>query len=63
MYVTGLAKTGHVGTNYTPSHNRLYLSTRMEYLYFVTCIIKPCNCLICAENCMAIPTYHQSYGL
>ena len=29
-YVTGPAKIGHVGTNYTPSHNMSYLSIGIE---------------------------------
>ena len=39
LYVTGPAKTGHVGTNYTPSHNRSYLSIGIKYFHSVTCII------------------------
>ena len=41
--VTRPAKIGHVGTNYTPSHNRSYLSTGTEYLHSVTCIINQLN--------------------
>ena len=39
VFVTGLAKTGHVGTNNTLSHNGSYLSTGTEYLHSITCII------------------------
>ena len=49
-YVTGPAKTGHVGTNYTPSLYRSYLSSKMEYLHSVTCIIKPIKYLLRAKN-------------
>ena len=52
--VTGPAKTGHMGTNYTLSHNRSYHSTETEYLHFVTCIINPVKCLLRAEICIAI---------
>ena len=52
--MTEPAKTGHVGTNYSPSHYRLYLSTGTEYLHSVTCIIKPIKCLLRVENCIAI---------
>ena len=33
-------KIGHVGTNYTASHNMSYLSTRIEYFHSVTCIVQ-----------------------
>jgi len=39
--VTGPVKTGYVGTNFTPSHNKSFLSTVTEYLWSVTCTIKP----------------------
>ena len=54
IYVTRPAKIGHVGTNYTLSHSRSYLSTGIENLYSVTCIIQPIKCLPCAKNCIAI---------
>ena len=54
-YVTGPAKIGHVGTNYTLSHNGSYLSTGIEYLHSITCIIKPINCVRRAETFMSIP--------
>ena len=41
-YVTGHARTGHVGTNYTPSHNRsCIIWIGVNYLHSVTCVIKP----------------------
>ena len=49
-YVTGPTKIGHVGTNYTPSHNRTYLSVEIEYLHSVTVVIKSMNCLISVKN-------------
>ena len=52
--VTGPAKTGHVGTNYTPSLYRSYLSTGIVYLHSVTFIMMPGKCLLRAENCNAI---------
>ena len=52
--VTGPAKTGHVGTNYTMSLYRSYLSAGTEYLNFVTCIIKPIQFSLDAQNCIAI---------
>ena len=36
IYVTGLAKTGHLGTNYTLSHERSYLSIGTDYVHSVT---------------------------
>ena len=50
--VTGPAKIGQVGTNYTPSHTITYLSTGIEYLHSVTCILKLTKCVIGAENVM-----------
>ena len=35
-YVTGPVKIGHVGTNYTPSHNRTYLNAGIGYLHSIT---------------------------
>ena len=52
--MTGPAKTGHVGTNYTQSHYRSYHSIATEYLNSVTCIIKPIKCVLRAENCHSI---------
>ena len=52
-YVTGPAKIGHVGTNYTLSHNVSYLSTGIEYFYPITCIVKPTTYLILAKYFMA----------
>ena len=51
--VTGLAKTGHVGTKYISSHNRLFLSTSIEFLHSVNFIVKTITCLISNEHCMA----------
>jgi len=48
------AKTGLVGTNYTTSHNRPFLSTATEYLWSVTCSIKSIKCLIRVAKFMAI---------
>ena len=53
-FVTGPAKTGHVGTNYTPSPYRSYLSIRKVYFHSVTCSIMPIKCLLRAKNCNAI---------
>jgi len=44
--VTTLAKIGHVGTNYTPSLNRPFLSNGKEYL---------------CSNFMAIGHQHKNY--
>ena len=59
MYVTGPAKTGHVGTNYTLSLYRSYLSTGTEYLHSITCIIRPIKCLPGAENCTVIAYWYK----
>ena len=53
-YVTGPAKTGHVGTNYTPLLYRSYLSTGTVYFHSVTCIMMPIKFVLRAENCSAI---------
>ena len=52
--VTGPAKTGHVGTNYTPLLYWSYLITGKVYFHSVTCIIMPMKCLLSAENCNTI---------
>ena len=54
-YVTGPAIIGHVGTDYTLSHNGSYLSDEVEYLHSITCIIRPIKCIKDAETFMAIP--------
>ena len=54
VIVTGPAKTGHVGTNYTPSLYGSYLSTENVYFHSVACIMMPIKCLLQAENCNAI---------
>ena len=54
IYVTRPAKTGHVGTNYTPSLYRSYLSIGNVYFHSVTCIMMPSKCLLSAENCNTI---------
>ena len=46
QYVTGPAKTGHVGTNYTPSLYRSYLSIGKVYFQSVTRIMMPIKCLL-----------------
>jgi len=51
IYVTGPVKTGHVGTNYTPSLNRPFLK---EYLCSVTCTIHLIKYEIKVANFMAI---------
>ena len=51
--MTGPAKIGHVGTNYTLSHNISYLSTGIEYVQSVTGILMPAKCCISAENFIA----------
>ena len=53
-FVTGPAKIGHAGPNYTLSHNDSYLSTIIEYLHSITCVIKPIKWVKCAETFMAI---------
>ena len=50
--MTGPAKIGNVGTNYTLPHNISYLNTGIEYFHSVTCILKPTKCLISAEIVM-----------
>jgi len=47
-----------VGTNYTPSHIRSFLSTATEYFYSVT---KPINFLITVVNFMAIGDHLKIY--
>ena len=54
IYVIRYAKMGHVGTKYTTSHNRPYLSNGIEYLHSVTIAIIPIKYVINAENIMAI---------
>ena len=54
LNVTRPAKTGHVGTNYTLSYYRPYLSIGTEYLHSVTCIINPIKCLLSGKNFIAI---------
>ena len=49
-----VAKTGHVGTNYTPLLYSSYLCTGKVYFHSVTCIMMPITCLLRAENCNAI---------
>jgi len=56
-YVTEPKKTGHVGTNYTPSHNKSFLSAATEYLWPVICTIKPTKCLMMIENFRAIKSH------
>ena len=51
--MTGPAKIGHVGTNYTLPCNISYLSTGIEYIHSVTCMLQPTTFVISAENCMA----------
>ena len=53
-YVTGPAKTGHVGTNYTQSLYRSYLSIGNVYFHSVTCIMMPIKCILRDEICKAI---------
>ena len=52
--VTGPAKRGHVGTNYTLSLYRSYLSTGKVYFHSVTCIMMPIKCVLRAKHCSAI---------
>ena len=54
IYVTGLAKTGHVGTNYTLSLWRSYLSTGTQHFHSVTSIIMPNTFAVSAESFIAI---------
>ena len=58
-YVTGPAKTGHVGTNYTWSLKDSYLSTVTEYFHSVTCIILPNKFIQNAENFIAIACWDK----
>ena len=57
-FVTVPAKIGHVGTNYTPSHNMSCFSIGIEYFHSVTCIVKPTKCLIIDENIMATESWN-----
>jgi len=41
VFVTRPVKTGHVGTNYTFSHSKLFHSTATEHLWSVTSTIRP----------------------
>ena len=59
LFVTGPAKTGHVGTNYTMSLYRSYLSTGTEYFDSVTCIIRPNKCVLSAEIFNAIECWDK----
>ena len=52
--VTGPAKTGYVGRNYTLSLYRSYLSSGIVYFHSVTCIMMPIKCLLRVESCNAI---------
>ena len=52
--VTGPAKTGHVGTNYTPSFYRSYLSIGNVFFHSVACIMILIKYLLRAENCYPI---------
>ena len=54
LIVTGPAKTGHVGTKYTPSFYKSYLSTEEVYFHSVTCIMMPIKRLLKAEICNSI---------
>ena len=54
LYVTRPAKTGHVGTNYTLSLYKSYLSTGIEHFCFVTYIIMPNKFVLSAENFIAM---------
>ena len=55
IFVTGPAKTGHVGTNYTLFLYRSYLSTVTEYFHSVTCIIIiPNKFVLSTEHIIAI---------
>ena len=53
LNVTGPAKVGHVGTNYTLAHNISYFFTGIEYVQSVTVILTPTQCFISAENFIA----------
>jgi len=46
LFVTGPAKTGHVGTNYTMSIQRSHLSVGTEYLCSVICIVMLNKCIL-----------------
>ena len=59
-YMTGPVKTGHMGTNYTTSLYRSYFSVGTQYLYFVTCIIKPIKFLLDAQNYIAIAYWYKT---
>ena len=59
-YVTWPAKIGHVGTSYTPSLYRSYLSTGIVYLHSVTCIMMSIKCVLRAENCNAIAEWYKT---
>ena len=51
--VTGPANIGRVGTNYIPPQNIAYLSTGIEYIHSVPCMLTPTKCSITAEHFMA----------
>ena len=44
-----------------PSHNRLYLDTKIKYLHSVTCMRQPITCVINVENSVAIAHDIKSY--
>ena len=58
--VTGPAKTGHVGTNYTPSLFTSYLSTGIVFLHSVTCIMMPIKCALRAETFNTIAWWYKT---
>jgi len=63
LYVTGPAKTGHVGTNYTPSSKRPFLSNGTKYLFFVTYTIQPIKCGIKVVNFTTIRYLHKKVSV
>jgi len=58
-FVTGPAKTGHVGTNNTSSPLRSYLSTVAKYMRSVACTIKPNAFLLSVQNFIAIAYWYK----
>ena len=49
---------GPAGTNYTLSHNRMYLSNGVKYLHSAPYIIKPINCLLPSDIFKAIAHWY-----
>ena len=55
----GPAKTGHVGTDYTPSLFTSYLSTGIVFLHSVTCMMMPIKSVLRAEHYNTIVQWYK----